>query len=451
MKRNIFLFLSLAGLLTFTYFFEEVGGIKEREAIRVSKALFQDGDLGEINSITFPSAKLIRKGKIFYTSEKNLPVDPEKLQKVLDVLANIQSLSILKVDPAKVKRSHFFPSETYKFSFDLGNTKISYLLGKKLDYSQDFYMEVISGGEKRIIVARDTSVTMGIYDPKKIKWDAGKFERLKNIILLSEDAYYNLRPLKNFKGPAVSIKVENKRNRSFSLDLKKMNSTPMVLGRLKYDELAITNYLNWLKSFESETIHLKWKAADLKQQVARIELTSKSGDSTVLLLFSQWKKKKGYFLSVSGDKNLFQLSPRKIKKFYANVQDFWFKRPLPIKKGKEIELLFKDGKKISFKIVGGNRFKVVPTRGSKNLSQKSFHKLVTFLIGQAERVSKKGDGPYTFLNNLLSISLDDLTFTVYQEKDELLLVSEKDQTVFHYKVGRNFPIGVKTSDYFNHE
>jgi len=39
-KRNIFLFLSLAGLLTFTYFFEEVGGIKKREAIRVSKAFY---------------------------------------------------------------------------------------------------------------------------------------------------------------------------------------------------------------------------------------------------------------------------------------------------------------------------------------------------------------------------------------------------------------------------
>ena len=451
MKKNVFLFLALVGILTFTYYYEELGGIKKREAERISKALFQDQDLGEITAINFPFARLTRRGDDFFTGEKNLPVDPEKLQQVLDIIAGVQSLSVLKADPEKIKRSHFFPNDTYKFSFEFRGGKLSYILGKKLDYSQDFYMEVISGGEKNIVVARDTTAAMGIYDPKKMKRDPAKFERLKRIILFHEDAYYNLKPLKNFTGKAFKIAVENKRNKAFAIDPINFSSTPPVIGRLKYDEQAITTYLNWLKSFEGKRIHLKWDKADLKDPVSKITLSRKEGESIILSLYNQWGNKKGYYLSVSGEKGLYQLAPSSIKKFYANVQDFWFKRALPAKKGEEIKLSFKDGKKISFKILNGRPFRVESISGKEKLSQKSFHKLISLLIGQAKRVSKKEDGPYTWDNNLLKITLGNLALSIYQENDELLLLSEKDQTVFHYKVGRNFPIGVKTSDYVSHE
>jgi hypothetical protein len=450
-KKNVFLFLALVGLLTFTYYFEEVGGIKKREAERISKALFQDQNLGEITAINFPFAKLIRRGEEFFTGEKNLPVDPDKLQEVLDIIAGVQSLSVLKVDPGKVKRSHFFPSDTYKFSFEFRGGKLSYILGKKLDYSRDFYMEVISGGEKRVVVARDTTAAMGIYDPKKMKRDPGKFERLKRIILFQEDAYYNLKPLKNFKGKALKIAVENKRNKAFSIDITKFSSTPPVIGRLKYDEQAITKYLDWLKNFEGKRIHLKWKKTDLLDLVSKIEITRDEGEPITMSLYNQWGNKKGHYLSVTGEKGLYQLAPGSLKNFYANVQDFWFKRALPAKKGEEIKLSFKDGNKISFKIISGRPFRVESNSGKEKLSQKSFHKLISLLIGQAKRVSKKEDGPYSWGNNLLKISLGNLALNIYQENDELLLLSEKDQTVFHYKLGRDLPIGVQTSDYLSHE
>ncbi|RLA63459.1 MAG: hypothetical protein DRQ88_08920 [Epsilonproteobacteria bacterium] len=451
MRKNIFLFLLLAGLLTFTYYYEEVGGINRREATRLSKTLFQDQNLGEIEIISFPFAKIIKRGDGYFTQAKNLPVDPDKLEQVLDIFAGIESISILNFDLAKIKRSHFFPNESYKFSFEFKAGKLTYLLGKKLDYSQDFYMEISSGREKRVVVARDTSAAIGIYDPKKIKRDAGKFERLKRVILLSEDAYYNLKPLRNFKGPAIKVTVENVRNKKFSLDLRKMNSSPPVLGRLKYDENAINSYLLWLQTFESERIHLNWKQSDLKDQLSSVEITPEKGKPTYLTLYSRWGKKKGYFLTITGEKGLYHLGANKIKQFYSNVQNFWLKQALPVKKGEEIVLSFKNGKKLTFKVTQGKPFKVEVKDIGQELSQKSFHQLVNFLMGQAKRVSTKDDVSYKWDNKLLRISLDDLALKVYQEKDELLLLSEKDQTVFHYKIGRDLPIGVKTSDYFNHE
>jgi len=448
-KKNIFLFLLLTGLLTFTYYYEEIGSAKKRESQRVSKTLFQDQNLGELTQINFPFTKIVKKDDGFYTIGKNLPVDPEKLESVLDIFAGVQSVTILDLDQTKVKRSHFFPNESYKFSFEFKNGKISYRLGKKLDYSQDFYMEVSSNGQNKIVVARDTGPNMGIYDPKKMKRDAGKFERLKNVILLSEDAYYNLKPLKRFKGKVKEILVENKRNKRFSLNLKNMNSNPPVIGRLKYNEKAFTTYLNRLKSFECERIYLKWQQSELKDQLSMIWIGPETGEPLYLKLYSKWGDKKGYFLTVTGEKGLFRLKPGKVKDFYANVQDFWLKKALPIKKGEELSLLFNDGNKISFKITQGNPFAVKALKGEKKLGQKSFFKLISLLVGQAKRVSKKEDTPYTFEKDLLRISLDDYNLKVFQEKDELLILSEKDQTVFHYKMGQDLPIGVKTSDYLH--
>ncbi|MCY4523723.1 MAG: hypothetical protein OXB84_03180, partial [Halobacteriovoraceae bacterium] len=376
------------------YFFDERAQIK-KEKLRDSKnRLFNHERPGEIKYIETPMVKLVKKDEYYYT-EKGEVVDTLKLSYFLERLSKIRIERIL--GPAEIENmdyKSFFPNDKDKFVFKFENGEISFLLGRKLQVSQSFYIKVRKEKEETFVIANDPSSMDTPYLKEEEATSPHKYLRLKSLLLLNDRYFkdFHLFKEKYFKNISFGRAfINNIRNRPFSVDFTNKSSDPKVYPNLHYNSDAFVKFQEFIGDMRGNKSFHPYLPGKLREKLASIKLHSGNKEYE-LKLFRRYGELSGYFVTTSFDKVLYELAGKETVVFFLNVQDFWDKRPLSEQFGMKEEsfaMAFDKGPKFKLKLPFGKNFEV-SWNGKKNNNKpvkKSFTKLFSMLIGHADYVS----------------------------------------------------------------
>ena len=116
MKTNIIYSLILFGLLTFTYFFQE---LKEREKFDLKdkkEILFKKGTF---KSFIIGTAHVVKIEDEYFLKKSNYLASEEKVSKVFKILSGIRVEKVLPLSSHDVieNKNLFFPKQERKISF----------------------------------------------------------------------------------------------------------------------------------------------------------------------------------------------------------------------------------------------------------------------------------------------------------------------------------------------
>ena len=64
----------------------------------------------------------------------------------------------------KIGVNFYIPDPSMKMTFNFERGDVTFVLGKKLEYDQTFYMQVMSGDKSNIVLVKDDSPDPNIYE-----------------------------------------------------------------------------------------------------------------------------------------------------------------------------------------------------------------------------------------------------------------------------------------------
>jgi hypothetical protein len=336
MKNNFLLLLLLATLLTVTYIIHEQGDIKREKAFLDEHQLFNVQKLGEMTSFSNAVMKMTKTPLgDFKSLDQQLLIDPHKLDQALQILAPIQARRFLDDEELEELNLELaFPHSNYVFEFEFEHARVTYLIGEKIQFSQDFYMKIswVEQGEKelsRFVVATDVSPADGVYMEDSFHRSDAKYARLLSLLFLDQDFFADTRlitipPDINI----LSIAIENNQNRPFTIDFSNANTLPPAPTGLMYQLEAINSSREILREIQGSRIILNYDPEGLQDQISRIQIELDEMEPITLRLYDSYLGIEGFHATSSNRPGVFPIDSRWSQIFLTHVQSFWNRQVL---------------------------------------------------------------------------------------------------------------------------
>ncbi len=473
MKKTIILLCIAVGLGIFTYFFEELRGVKKVEAEKTAQALFDQSKLGEFVGLKLPRATLQKIGGRFHVLETNQLVDESKLQEVLDILGHLQVKRVLSENDLKVVgRQEFFPSEKDRFVFLFEKGEVPVLFGKKVEHDQSFYVEVKTPTGVKTVLAFDSSPQLTPLTQEDYRLNPYKYGRILSIVWLTPGFFndtFIFREWKHQHGPETfsKIEVKNIRNVPLTIDLLNKSLTPRPPAQIAYLENAFSDYAKALFNMQAGQLWAPQDLGKLSEQVATLSITTTTGKIFVLQLFKKatgtdHKVRSGQFVKVSDEELVFEISSTSAKLLFSSSQDFLEKRiyknmgadGLSLQGDKEepFTVSFSNGASAKLIIPKGEDFEVRASDPALSLRplNNSFSQLFSFLFTPGERVSVMDKDDFKLVPKaFMNIDYKGRVIHLVFQDREILVLNPSSGIKINYYVGNGPAIGTEASDYFD--
>jgi hypothetical protein len=449
--KNLLL-LSIVGLLiVFIYFFEELGSIKSAKENELKDTLFDSSKVGKLLGFSTGKVSFISDKTLFRDKSTLQLVDQAKMNKVFSILSQLKMSTIVPADKINGQEILFIPNSSRYFTFHFQNKEVKAILGKQLDFSQSFYLKIISNGNEKIVVANDSSPLEGSYMQKDFHRNNQKYRRLHNLLGLGNSFYLDKHIFPRFfysKGRLKwkKIIIDNFRNRKFSVDLEKGLLEPKPIVGVSVNKLALEKLANRLANMEGESSILEYKESKLKQLVSTITMIDDSDKLYWIKLYKKLGEIDGYFLLTSRNR-LLSLSKLSASPLFSNMQNLWNKKIGIEKRAFDFKLSLNSNKTVLVKV---NNFQSFETSSENYITRHSeFKKLISFFEGEASLITKldKSD-KVLFEKPLMSISFMGLDFDIIFKDSEVLALNKSVGVVYHYLVGENLPFSTEHNSYF---
>jgi hypothetical protein len=376
LKKNLILFFIATGLATFTYFFQE---LKDRKAFSEAESrgvLLDPKKLGELKSIHLPKVSLRRQGKQYLLSSGEI-ADERKIDWFMNILAGIRTRRVIPKDTwDESNRSQFFANNNEKMEFQFEKGRVSFLLGKKLDFDQSFYMEVINGNDATQVVAFDAGDMETIYDKEQGHRSDHRYRRFQSLFYIDAAFFKDYRMFRHWMGEKWSlleVTIDNKGNRKYSLNFPEARTSPAIPFFLARNE-------QMMKAFEDDLIKLEGKIyadgpLEKSELLSEMVVNSTQGELRLKLYRHQGNKK--YYIHSSFDNRSYEIEDKRAQVFLRPVQDFWDLRPFSeIPKNAQFIFPNKSVTQVSFSQENG-RF--VATAQGREAVHQAFSQLFKYL------------------------------------------------------------------------
>ena len=459
--KNFILFLTLISLLLFVYFYEEVH-VNKIKAVEDNKhKIFDEKKLGAMKGLKTRNAEIVKGLGKFYTSKNHIQVDEDSLNEVFYVLSRIKIKRFFTEEEIKEKkREDYFPSgEKNKITFFFEAGKLDFVLGKKLDFDQTFYMEITNKEKKMWVVAFDSSANPEVYNLAEAHNHSGKYNRIMAVLNLDESFYYDrhvfVSKLRSKSSDVWNeIKISNTSGISFSVNFNNRTTVPAVFTGLSYFSTYFTEMIGQFLRMKGKKLVLNYRKKDLREEIASLYFTDLQGITQKLKLYRLYKKHPGFFLVSDTNQYLYELDKRTSDLFFLTVQDFWDKRIFSLNPSvNDQDLFFKikfNNISSSLKIPVDKKFKVNRIAGTDIPKEEEFRKLITFLKASvADRVTLVTD---TFREQLqlipFRLMFEGMEIVITHSNDELIVINDTYGYKLHYAIGDKLPFGLKYNDYF---
>ena len=334
MKKNIFLFLGLVLLLGITYIVHERGGELNEKAHLEKHQLFNPEKLGEILVFSNGVATLERTETGFVTTNQKIKVDQRKFDSAMEILAPIQAKRFLVNEELEDLQFNLaFPHLNYKFSFKFERGEVEYLIGEKLQFSQDFYMRVkwrYDGEEEvvKTVIATDVSPTEGVYSQETFHLSDRKYVRLLSLVFLDEEFFADTRLIPNLDSNSLlSLTLENMHNRAFEIDFQKNEVTPKPFDPLISNLNEIQSLKTLLVNLSGDRLISEFEKAELGDIIATMKINLQDQKPVELKLYQNYKSHGEMVATSSLVTGLFPIKPAEANVFLRGHQFYWDRTP----------------------------------------------------------------------------------------------------------------------------
>jgi hypothetical protein len=456
--KNISLFAVLIVAVAITYFFEERASRNEEAVLEKKLTLLDTKELGDILAIQGIKLSFEKRGDDYYDKESNLKLSRARLDEFFTILSGLKIKSFL--DQKEVERvgiQNYIPDPSMQMSFKFEKGEITFILGKKLEYDQSFYMQIIRDQKSQVVIANDESPDPGVYqNDEQYKKSDAKYQRLQMVFLLTNKYFHDTKVLKdlgyeqdkiNFK----EITISTFRNKKYTINFKDSVTNPPVPKGLKYLEENWISFHRVLTNLEAKGLIYPGEEALLKEPLSRFEVTDREDRKYTLDVYQKYGEENGYFLKSSLDKAIYQLKQEEARYFFVNVQDFWEKKITPSANEYDLTVTFFDGKKLTVFISDKDLFKVTsktPGVGDNKLKSVYFKQLVDYIKIEGDHVSELTEKPSDILkHNILGLSFENKNLNVILEDNDAITIDPSMKVKIHHYIGEKLPFSIKYEDY----
>ena len=457
--KNLALFIVLIIALAATYFFEEKSN-RTKEAIQAKKTALLDVEaLGNITAIKGVKLNFEKRGQFFHDKDNGLVLSESRLEEFFQILGGLKVKTFLNQEEVKkVGESFYIPDPTMKMTFHFEKGEVSFILGKKLEYDQSFYMEVVRDNISQMVIVSDESPDPGVYqnDDEYRKSDA-KYKRLEVVFLLTNRYFYDTRVFKNFNYTAEKINfkeisIATFRNKKYSLSFEKSATIPPPPKGIKYFEENWVSFHEFLVKLQGKSLYYPADTKLLDEILSQFEVQDREGHKYTMDVYKKYGEENGYFLKTSLDNIVYQLKSEDAQYFFVNVQDFWQKSIVPKEKEFNLKIEFFNKKSEEVKILDKELFKVHPTsvKFTENMIRAlEFKRLIEFFKMEGNHVSEFTGSPSEILKkNILRVQFDNRNLSVILDENEAIIVDLDQKLMIHHYVGAKLPFSIKYEDYF---
>lgn len=455
--KNLSLLVLLILAVTATYFLEERSSRKSEAALNKKLSVVDVETLGDIQSIDGIKLSFEKRGAHFYGKDNNLRLSEARLAEFFEILSGLKIKTFLdQQEVNKVGKQFYIPDPSMKMTFRFEKGEITFILGKKLDYDQSFYMEIIRDQKSQIVIVNDESPDPGVYqNDEEYKKSDAKYKRLEMVFLLTNKYFHDTRVFKDMdyaqdKINFQAISISTFRNKKFTLNFKTSSTIPSVPRGLNYFEENWISFHTFLTKLEGKSLYFPAEPVLLKEPLSRFEVVDRSERKYTMDVYKKYGEENGYFLKTSLDNIVYQLKPEDARYFFVNVQDFWEKRIAPSSREYRLKLTFFNGKTQEVLVSDQQIFKVKTIDGKNNekLRPVEFKKLIEFLKMEGDHVSELSEKPTEILrNNIMQVRFENKTLNVILEDNDAILVDPDLKIKIHHYVGASLPFSIKYEDY----
>ena len=457
-KNKVLLLLLILALLA-TYFFEERANIFKKEALDRQASLIFNDDLGELRGIKGLMINIEKRGVEYHDRDNNLKLSSARLDEFFQILAGLKTLAILsQEDVKKVGLNYYIPDPEMVMTFNFDKGDVSFVLGKKLEYDQTFYMQVLSGGKSNVVLVKDDSPDPNIYEnDEQYKKSDAKFKRLQMIYYLTNKYFYDGRVFRNLdyskeKINFDTITISTFRNKKYSINFKDSTTSPPAPASTGYFDDNWVSFHQTLTGLEAKSVTYPANFSLLDELLSYFEIVDRSGRKFNLELYKKYGEESGYFLKSSLDNLLYSIKPEDAQYFFANVQDFWNKKISPTQKNYLLKLVFFNQKEQVVDVVDGDLFKVTLAKNSvevDSISELQFKRLIDFIKSEGNHITDLIESPSNIVRKtILQLHFENRVLNVILEDNEVILVDLKNKLKIHHYVGKTIPFSIKYEDYF---
>lgn len=453
--RNLFLFLFLVIGLSVTYWFEERGSNIKRVEEKSQYQILNVKEFGELKG--FKGIKLnFKKVGDTFISHDNIEFSTKKTNEFFTILSGLKAKSIIpNEDVVKVGRQFYIPDDSMKMSFEFEKGELEFILGKKLEYDQAFYMDIVKKGTHQIFIVNDESPDPNVYknDSEYKKSDA-KYKRLEMMFLLTNIFFYETKVFvhQNYDEKKINFKkidISTFKNKKFQVDFEKTITVPEVPKSLKYDEDNWLAFHKTLINLDAKTIYYPIISINLDELLSRFEVTEREGKTYTVDIYKKYGSLSGYFLKTSLSDKLYELKNEDAQYFFVGVQDFWKKIIIPNSKEYDLKMVFRSDKsrEETVKVSDKEIFNV--TSPNKTLRILEVKKLIDFLKIPSDHVAD--------VNKIVEKNKKNVVMDLYFENRHLGVILDENVVVLldfnnnlkllHY-IGKTIPFSYRVQDYF---
>jgi hypothetical protein len=458
--KNKILFLVLVLALVATYVFEERANILKKDKLdRQSSLIFSD-NLGELKGVTGIKINFEKRGSVYHDRENNLKLSNARLDEFFQILAGLKTLSIIDAEEVKKVGVNFYiPDPTMKMSFNFEKGDVTFILGKKLEYDQTFYMQVISGEKSNIVLVKDESPDPNVYEnDEQYKKSDAKFKRLQMVYFLTNKYFYDGKVFRNLdyskeKINFETITISTFRNKKYTVNFKDSTTLPPAPASTGYFDDNWVSFHQALTDLEAKSVTYPANFSLLDELLSFFEIVDRNGKKITLEIYKKYGEESGYFLKSSLDNLLYLIKPEDAQYFFVNVQDFWIKKISPTEKSYSLKIVFYNQKEQVVEVSDGDLFRITPAKNSTHngtISELQFKKLIDFIKSEGNHLSDLTESPTNIIKKtILQLHFENRVLNVILEDNEVILVDLKNKLKIHHYVGNTIPFSIKYEDYFN--
>ncbi|OFZ73367.1 MAG: hypothetical protein A2451_04495 [Bdellovibrionales bacterium RIFOXYC2_FULL_39_8] len=362
-------------------------------------------------------------------------------------------------------RLDYFPEDNNEILFYFESGEVAFVLGKKLDFDQTFYMEIQSRDRRQWAVAYDSSENSGPYNAEEESNNPGRYNRIKHVLNLDEGFFYDTHIFRSKLGKKIAdvwseVKLSLIDGKSFSINFNNRTTNPPVYAGIGYLGPYFTELSQKFLALKGTSMVLDFQPVELAEELASLQFKDLKGVEEELKLYTRYMKRSGLFVRAMFSNNLYEVDRPVADLFLIKVQDLWDKRLFSLNSdiGKQnifFEINFEDHAPAQLKIPFSETLTVNRIDPGPPPKVENFKKLFRFLtLSMADSVTffdKTADtttAEAMLEKTQFKMKFEDFDVALIFDKGEIIIINEKYNIQLHYIVGERDIIKFAYDDYF---
>lgn len=406
--KNFLLFLVLGGLITFTYFYEEVGKKEEESQNLKGKQLAQIKS-SDVTKVILPHTTLEKKGENWWVTNPLYLADNLKVEALLLKITKLHKLSSLE----GIEQTTKVMDNPLTINIITNQHKLELSIGQFIESTGNFYAKN-DGDKNKVFITKDTSTFEGFYkNEKELLYQ--KYLSFKEVMNARPLAFFDRQIFRTLNYTKIQkVVFKGKKKDQFTVNFKSNLTEPLAPNGISYFPF---------QKFSEKNISLFFNQVDKKKKqvlakkIKEITFYFKDKSQRTYTLYNEMDGQLGFFITDDlNDQFIFKVKSKEVSLFFLDVQDFWVKR---INYGVD----FQSFSKLTFKMKVKNLW--------ENFYVRDIEKFVVQTNSQS--IKKIQTEPMNFVMNLV------LNLTIFKEAKKVIKGDEKN---IESKKGFKLPIKI---------